>query len=176
MSTQNNTREQSSRRGLVAAAILLAVTVVAAGGFGISWAVAATSESTSLAAQRDDALRAGGVAIANFNTLDYKHVQQGLDRWAQSSTGPLHDEVEKGRQANGKQITDAKATTKATVLDSAITQFDQNAGKARMISVVKVTVTPEGQPPTEKRSRYQADLTRVGEDWKLSALGPVAVG
>jgi Mce-associated membrane protein len=116
------------------------------------------------------------VDIANFNTLDYHQVNQGLDRWAQSSTGQLHDEVEKGRQANAQRIVQAKASTKATVLDAALTQFDPQAGKARMIAVVKVDVTPEGQPPAEKRNRYQADLTRTPDGWKLASLGPVAVG
>ena len=167
----NGTRP--SRTALLAAAVLLAVAFVAAAGFGVAWAVGG---STGLADQRDEALGAGRVEIANFNTLDHHNVNEGLDRWAQSSTGPLHDEVEKGRQANAKRITDAKASTKAIVLDSALTQFDPQAGKARMIAVVKVNVAPEGQPPAEKRSRYQADLVRTGDGWKLSSLGPVAVG
>lgn len=170
----NGTRP--SRTALLAAAVLLAVAFVAAAGFGVAWAVGSASGSTGLADQRDEALGAGRVEIANFNTLDHHKVNEGLDRWAQSSTGPLHDEVEKGRQANAKRITDAKASTKAIVLDSALTQFDPQAGKARMIAVVKVDVAPEGQPPAEKRSRYQADLVRTGDGWKLSSLGPVAVG
>lgn len=175
LSTADN-RTRPSRAAMLAAVVLLAVTFVAAAGFGVAWAVDSTSGSAGLADQRDEVLGAGRVEIANFNTLDHRNVNEGLDRWAQSSTGPLHDEVEKGRQANAQRITSAKASTKATVLDAAVTQFDQQAGKARMIAVVKVDVSPEGQPPTEKRSRYQADLTRAGDGWKLSSLGPVAVG
>lgn len=175
LSTADGTT-RPSRASLLAAAVLLAVTFVAAGGFGIAWAVDATSGSGALANQRDEALSAGRVEIANFNTLDHHRVDEGLDRWAQSSTGRLHDEVEKGRQANAKRITDAKASTTATVLDAALTQFDPKAGKARMIAVVKVNVAPEGQRPAEKRNRYQADMTRTPDGWKLASLGPVAVG
>lgn len=175
LSTADGTT-RPSRASLLAAVVLLAVTFVAASGFGIAWAVDATSGSGALATQRDEALSAGRVDIANFNTLDYHQVNQGLDRWAQSSTGQLHDEVEKGRQANAQRIVQAKASTKATVLDAALTQFDPQAGKARMIAVVKVDVTPQGQPPAEKRNRYQADLVRAPDGWKLASLGPVAVG
>lgn len=174
--TATETSGTGSRRGLVGlriAAVLCVVAVVAAAFYGISWAYAAASGSSSKAAQRDEALRVGRSAVVNFNTLDYREVDKGLDLWAASSTGQLHDEVEKGRQENAKRIKESKTRTEGKVLDAAITNLDEQAGKAHMIAVVKVTVTPEGQQPVEKSVRYQGDLSREGEQWKLSALGPV---
>ncbi|WP_258343678.1 hypothetical protein [Saccharopolyspora gregorii] len=156
--------------------IALAVAVVAALVTGITWAVAASNGNAAYAAERDDALQAGTQAIINFNTLDFRDVQPGLDLWERSSTGPLHEDVVRGRQQYADSITQAKTVTKAEVLSAGLTELNDRAGKARMIAVVKVTVTPEGQQPAEKRSRYQAELTREGQDWKLSVLGPVAVG
>ena len=163
-------------RGLIAAVVLFVVCAAAAGGFGASWALAANDESIAFATERDEALEAGRQAVLNFNTLDHRKVQEGLDRWVASSTGPLREEVERGRAENAKRIQEAKSVTTAEVVDAAVTTLDERAGKAQMIAVVKVTVAQEGKPPAEKRSRYQAELTREGETWKLSGLGPVAVG
>lgn len=171
-----DTSSSQSRIGLLVAAGVLVLCAVAALFYGVSWAVDANDESVGYAAERDTALQAGQQAILNFNTLDYKDVQKGLNRWAESSTGPLHEEVVKGRDANAKRIADSKSSTTARVLDSAMTELDDRAGKARMIAVVEVQVTQEGQPPATKQSRYQAELTREGQQWKLSGLGPVAVG
>jgi len=165
-----------TRLAVLASAISFGVAALAALLFGVSWAFAAGSGEADYAKARDEALEAGTQAVINFNTLDYRDVQHGLDLWANSSTGPLHEEVVKGREANAARITQAKSVTKAEVLSAGLTELNDRAGKARMIAVVKVTVTPEGQPPAEKRSRYQAELTREGEQWKLSVLGPVSVG
>lgn len=178
MSTASATDTRARKpTGLLVSVVLLVLCAAAALFFGVSWAVAANDESVGFAAQRDDALQSGQLAIINFNTLDYRDVQKGLDRWAQSSTGPLHEEVVKGRDANAAKIAEAKSSTSAKVLDAAMTELDDRAGKARMIAVVEVVVTQEGQPqPAKKQSRYQAELTREGTQWKLSGLGPVAVG
>jgi Mce-associated membrane protein len=174
----NDTGPRSAVRAVVlAAAVLLVASAATAVFYGVSWAVAGNDESLSFATHRDDALRAGEQEIINFNTLDYRDVQGGMNRWLASSTGALHDEVVQGRDANAARIAQAKSTTTARVLDAAITELDDRAGKASMIAVVQVTVTPQGQPPTQKYSRYQANLTRdAQQQWKLSALGPVSVG
>ncbi|MFR9730871.1 nuclear transport factor 2 family protein [Saccharopolyspora sp. MS10] len=166
----------AAKRPLVISAALLAVALLAAVVTGVSWAIAANGGTAAFAAERDDALQAGTQGIINFNTLDHRDVQGGLDRWEASSTGPLHEDVVRGRQQYVDTITQAKTVTSAEVLSAGLTELNERAGKARMIAVVKVVVTPEGQPPTEKRSRYQAELTRENDQWKLSVLGPVAVG
>lgn len=177
MSTEQATTTRSlSRVGTIVVSVLFALSLLAAGFFGVSWAVTANDESVSYAAERDEVLRVGNQGVINFNTLDHKNVERGLDRWAKSSTGALHEEVVRGRKANAERITKAKTKTEAEILDSAVTTLDDRAGKASMIAVVKVTVTQQGQQPAEKRSRYQAELTREGEQWKLSGLGPVSVG
>ncbi|CAM06021.1 Mce-associated membrane protein [Saccharopolyspora erythraea NRRL 2338] len=167
---------RNPRWGVVAASAALAVSVISAGFFGVSWASVANSGSLEAARERDAALEAGRQAVVNFNTLDFRDVQHGLDLWVDSSTGPLRDQIQAGRQANAAKISEARTVTDGKVLDAALTELDPQAGKARMIAVVEVTVAPENQPPAVKRNRYQAELARDGDRWKLSNLGTVAVG
>ncbi len=180
MSTESSTEQQTTRarrpRGFVVAVVLFVVCAAAAGGLGASWALAANDDSVAFAVERNQVMEDGRQAILNFNTLDHKDVQKGFDRWVASSTGPLREEVERGRDQNAQQIQQAKTSTEAEVVDAALTELDRRAGKAKMIAVVKVVQEREGQQPSEKRSRYEAELTREGEQWKLSGLGPVAVG
>lgn len=160
-----------------AALALVVVAVLFAAWSGWSWFSAAHDDSIQYATTRDDVQRAAEVGIANFNTLDYKKVDQGLDTWLQSSTGDLHKEIQDGRDASKKQIQDAKTTTTAKVLDAAVTELDDRAGKAKVIAGVQLTVTQEGsQPSPPKYNRLEAELTRTDAGWKLSALGQVPAG
>ncbi|MBB5154727.1 hypothetical protein [Saccharopolyspora phatthalungensis] len=167
--------ENAGRRRPVVALALFSVSLVACLFFGVSWALAANDSSVGRAEARDAALRDGVSAVINFNTLDYRDVDRGLQRWEDNSTGPLRDEVRQGRKNYATQIAQAKSSTDARILDAGIVELDERAGKAQMIAVVQVTVTIEGQQPANKQDRYQADLTREGETWKLSGLGTVPV-
>ncbi|PSL54814.1 Mce-associated membrane protein [Saccharothrix carnea] len=143
---------------------------------GVSWWSASSSDSVTFSREREEVLRVGQVGIANFTTLDYKKVDEDLDRWLESSTGELRGEIESGRDSRKKQIQDARTVTVSRVLDAAVTELDARAGKAHLIAVVETTVTPEGGQSVKKVNRYQTDLTRTDAGWKLSALGPVAAG
>jgi Mce-associated membrane protein len=67
-----------------------AVLAVLAAGYavwaGVSWWSATSSDSVAFSRERDEVLRVGQVGIANFTTLDYKKVDEDLDRWLDSST------------------------------------------------------------------------------------------
>lgn len=157
----------------------LVLAVLAAGyaaWAGVSWWGASTSDSVSFANERDEVLRVGQVGVANFTTLDYRKVDEDLQRWLQTSTGDLRQEIENGKDSRRKQIQDAKSVTVSRVLDAAVTELDERTGKAHLIAVVETTVTPEGGQAVKKINRYQTDLSRTDAGWKLSALGPVAAG
>ncbi|MEU4444425.1 nuclear transport factor 2 family protein [Actinosynnema sp. NPDC050801] len=140
---------------------------------GVSWWSASSNDSVEFSREREEVLRVGQVGIANFTTLDYKKVDEDVDRWLDSATGELRSEIEDGRDERRKQIEDAKSVTVSRVLDASVTELDSRAGKAHLIAVVETTVTPEGGQPVRKINRYQMDLTRTDAGWKLSALGPV---
>lgn len=168
--------ERVAVRPLMSAAV--ALVVVAAGcavWSGGSWYDAAHDENLRYSAIRDSALIAGEQAVQNVNTLDYRHVDQGLNLWLQSSAGDLRASIVAGRKTFATQVRQAKTATTAKVLDAAITQLDEHAGKAAIIVALEITVTPAKGKPATKRSRLQGELTRTPSGWKLSRIGQVAV-
>lgn len=174
-STDADQFEQPSRRRnplTVAGVVLVAVAVVAAAVFGTLWAVAAHDDSVAFSRMRDQALQAAEQGSINLTTLDYRHVQQGLARWKQSTTGTLYHQLTQGKLSDtfAKQLRQAKAVTTSTVKDGALTELDAHAGKASALVVVNVTVAVAGGKPTTKLVPLQWDLTLTGDGWKLSGI------
>jgi Mce-associated membrane protein len=159
--------------------VAVALVIIAAGfaGWtGWSWYHAQHSGSVAGARVRDQVLREGQQAVQNFNTLDYHHLDQGLNLWEASSTGTLHREIASGRAQFEQQIRKARTVTTATVLEAALTSLDQQADTANIIVALQITVKPPAGTPTTKQSRLEGTLQRTSSGWKLSALGQVPTG
>lgn len=161
---------------LLVAVALVVVAAACAGYFGRSWYAAAHDDSLAYSRDRDAVLRAAEQGVQNMNTLDYRKVDQGLTSWEDSSTGDLRQELVQGRAQFTAQVQQAKTVTTAKILDGAVTELDDRAGKAATIVAVQITVTPPKGAPTTKQSRMRAQLTRTPFGWKLSALGQAPVG
>ena len=131
----------------------------------------ADAADTRLAAERDAALKDGGAAVEVFNTLDYRDIEAGLDRWESAATGELLTQLRDNREQYVTQVANAKSTSTATVLDAGLTDLDERAGTARLIAAVSIDVTVGGQAPTTKRNRLTADLERTDDSWKVSKIG-----
>jgi Mce-associated membrane protein len=161
---------------LTASAAVLAVLAVAFAAWGgWSWAAAAGTAPSAYARLRDQVLQAGEQEVQNFNTLDYRHVSQGLKLWEQSSTGPLHSQVVAGAAQFARQFQQARTITTAQILDGALTSLNQRAGTAGIIVALQLTVTPAHGTPAVKQTRLAGRLVRTPSGWKLSALGQVPV-
>jgi Mce-associated membrane protein len=160
--------------GLALPALLALAAAVFAAWAAWSWLSA--PRAPAAASVRDQALRAGEQAVLNFNTLDYRHLAQGVALWEQSSTGALHAEIVAGRAAFEQQVAQAKTVTTARILDGALTGLDVAAGRADVIVAVQITVTPAHGAAAVKQSRLTGQLTRTAAGWKLSALSQVPVG
>ncbi|WP_328307691.1 hypothetical protein OG432_03815 [Streptomyces sp. NBC_00442] len=162
---------------LLAAA--LALTLIA-GGFAVwagwSWYGAAHDDSAAYARARDKVLAAGEQAVQNLSTLDHKDVAHGLDMWQDSTTGDLRQQLADGRGEFEKQVQQAQTVTTAKVLDGAVTELDDRAGRARVMVALRITVQALKQQPAAKDSRMLGELTRTAGGWKLSALGQAPVG
>ena len=113
--------------------------------------------------------------IVVLNSLDYRNLDQGLGRWLAASTGTLHSSFEHITAADRKRITDAKSVTTARIVEAAVVSLDAANGSATVIASVELTVTPPSGKAVIKRERQQADVTRVGGVWKISALQQVGV-
>ena len=165
-------------RGRIPVLLALVLAVAAAGAAawtGWSWWSAAHDDSLRYSHTRDEVLRSAEQGIQNLNTLDYRTADQGVQLWIESTTGTLHDQLNQGRQNFLQQIRQAKTITTAKILDGAVTELDDRAGKASVIVAVELTVTPATGKPTTKRERLAGQLARTGSAWKLSSIGQVPV-
>jgi Mce-associated membrane protein len=124
---------------------------------------------------RDAALLAARQDVVVLNSLDYRNLDQGLSRWLAASTGTLHASFEHITDADRKRITDAKSVTTARIVEAAVVSLDAPNGSATVIASVELTVTPPSGKAVIKRERQQADVTRAGGMWKVSALQQVGV-
>jgi len=164
------TRPRSRNPLLVAGIALVALAVAAAVVFGVLWHGVATGRALATSQARDDALRAAEQGSINLTTLDYRSIQQGLDRWKQSTTGDLYNQLTQGSLVNSftKQAQQAKSVTVGKVKDGVITQLDGNAAQA--IVYMEVTVSAGTSKPTTKLVPLQWNLTKTDKGWKLSGL------
>jgi Mce-associated membrane protein len=155
------------------AVLLLAASVLFAAFGGWYW-LSAPRVSTQ-AQVRDQALRSGEQAVLNFNTLDYRHVDAGVNLWLQSSAGSLHASVLAGKAAFEQQIVKAQTMTSARILDAALTSLNVQSGRATIIVAIQLTVTPAHGTASSKQSRLVGTLARTASGWKLSGLSQVPV-
>ena len=164
----------------VTALVLVIVAAIAAVTFGILWVTSMNDNNLSFSRTRDSALQAAETGAVNFTTLDYKNIQQGLDRWKQSATGDLYTQLTSGLNTFEQQVQSAKVTTVGKVVDGAVVSLDQHAGNAEAIVLVDVTVTPSTGSPATKRLPLDVTLTNTGNQdnpvWKLSKLQQISTG
>ncbi|EQD82414.1 hypothetical protein N599_30770 [Saccharopolyspora erythraea D] len=158
-----------------AAVALFVFAVCLTGATAASWWSAEHDEEVLRGAARQEALLAGEQVVAAFNTLDYRRVDEGFDRWLALSTGPLHEELSRQRRDGRERLVATAAVTEARVLDAAVTELDERAGTATVIASVEVVVTRDGAPPEPKHDRIQAGLTRTESGWKVSWIGQVPI-
>jgi Mce-associated membrane protein len=159
----------------IAAWVAVVVTAGFAAWAGWSYVDNARDDDRAFGQARDEAVDAGRAEVAVLNTIDYRHAADGFARWLAASTGPLHDELRRGRSANLDQIQRAKASAVATVTDAAVTKLDQRAGTAELLASVEIRLTPAGRAESTQRNRYRVRLTRTGDGWKVSTLSAIAV-
>jgi len=160
------------------AAVVAGLGLVAVVVFGVMWWTAANGSAAKTAAARDDALASARQIAVNLQSLDYTTVDKGLANWEASATGPLLDEFKKNQQQYADQIRKVQTTTKAKLVDAALSDIDVAAGKAKAVAAVDVTTTQtvNGAPslPITKQVRIQLDLVRTPDaGWKAAAASAI---
>jgi Mce-associated membrane protein len=78
--------------------------------------------------------------------------------------------------ADAATVKQSGTSTRGEVTAAAVTELDTRAGTAKLIATVEVHLTPPAGTPTTDRKRFEADLSRTGDGWKLSALTAVPAG
>jgi Mce-associated membrane protein len=157
-------------------AALAAVGLIGAAWFGWSWWEAGHGAAQRFARTREDVLHQGERRLVVLNTLDHRDPAKVQRDWQAAATGLLLDQLTRDRDAYVQDIGSAKTVTAVTVLAAAVTSLDVHSGQATLIAVLEVDVTPDGGQTTAKRTRFDAGLTRTGEEWLLSSVRVVGHG
>jgi Mce-associated membrane protein len=169
-------RERVSRFPVIALSVAIALVVAAASvaaWFGVAWFQASNDDGIEFSRTRDEVDRVARSAIITMNTLDYRKLDEGLESWADISTGALHDDIGKLTADEKKQLKDAKPVTSAKVTSLAVKELDDRGGKATVIAAIEKTVQTGDRKPQPSYQRIQATLLRTKDGWKLENLGPV---
>lgn len=173
--------EPRTGRGLrvatLAAAVLAAAAVVLAAWQGVSWMITANGSEQVTAGTRDEVLREARTLVVNLESVDYRAVEDGLDRREAAATGPLLAQFQSTRARYADQVRQTQAITTAVVLDAAVTEADTTAGAATVLIFVDLTTTQHrdgkqtGQ--TQDRQRLELQLARTDDGWKAAQADPV---
>ncbi|MFE0149365.1 hypothetical protein ACFWY5_19610 [Nonomuraea sp. NPDC059007] len=166
------------RRWAGPVAVVLVVLAAAFCGWSgwVSWQ-AAGDPGAAFAAERDRALEAGRRQLAVLNTMDAAAVDAGLARWQEATTGALRDELAAGRASTRQAVERSGATSRATVIEAAVTALDAEAGDAQIIAAVEIELTGRGGRASVERKRFQTGLARTDGGWKLKSFTAIpAVG
>lgn len=150
--------------------LLAAVAVLGTLWFGWSWWEAGHGDAASFAQTRDEVLRQGEQRLVVLNTLDHHDPAKVQQAWQAAATGQLLDQLTRNQDTYLKGIVSAKTVTAVKVLGAAVTSLDVHSGQAKLIAVLEVSVTPDGGQATAKRTRFDAGLTRKGDEWLLSSV------
>lgn len=163
--------------GVLVAGVIVALLIVAGnkGATPPTRPLPSTTRSASgpagaqLGTARDDSLRAAEEAAVTLNTLDYKAVQQGLDRWEALATTPLLDQLRSRRADAAATVEKAKTASTAKVLAAAASKVNPDASSADVLVVVEVTTTDAKNASTTKQLRERLSVLQTAQGWKISA-------
>jgi Mce-associated membrane protein len=169
--------------GVIVAGVIVALLIVSGSRGGSPPARPTTAGSSTGGAQsgvpfgtsRDDSLRAAEEAAVTLNTLDYKNVQPGLDRWEAVAAGPLLDQLKARRPDAASTAEKAKSASTAKVLVAAVSKISPDASSAEVLALVEVTVT-DSKGTTTKQVREKLGVIQTAAGWKISAISPVEPG
>lgn len=157
------------------AGVVLVVAVAFAGWSGWSLQQANASSAIQFGQLRNAVLNASRQSVATLTTVRGENPEADVNRWLSCTTGALHQELVRVKQATVAQLRNASASAVGTVSSVAVLTLDDSAGSASLLATVSLLITPAIGSATTERHRYKVGLTRAGADWKVSSLSPVAV-
>jgi Mce-associated membrane protein len=188
MSEADGRREQiwlisGALAGVIVAGVIVALLIVSGSRGGSPPARPTTAGSSSSGGQsgvpfgtnRDDSLRAAEEAAVTLNTLDYKTVQPGLDRWEAVAAGPLLDQLKTRRSEAASTAEKAKSASTAKVVVAAVAKISPDASSAEVLALVEVTVT-DSKGTSTKQVREKLSVIQTAAGWRISAISTVEPG
>ncbi|OXM73979.1 MULTISPECIES: hypothetical protein [Amycolatopsis] len=167
------TGDKLGRYLVLGTAALAAAALIVAGIFGVQWWVASTDDNLALAQARDDVVKAGTTAVKAYTELDYTNPDGYFAQQKAVSTQELADQITATEQNYRQAMTEAKTKVTTTVQDIGVEELDLHGGKASFLAAISTLVAKEGAQPVAKPLRLEVQMTRVGDEWKVSGIGSV---
>ncbi|MEV6104150.1 hypothetical protein AB0M28_05450 [Streptomyces sp. NPDC051940] len=156
---------------------LCAALALGTGGWGgYAYASASGDDSLAYAKERDRVLDQGTARLTQLTSIDAKDVPGGLRQWLDATTGALRAELAAKQESNAATLKAGGTTTRARVTDAAVTQLDTRAGTAKLIAALRVEVTGSSAQPATDRKRFEVNLDRTDDGWKIKSITALIVG
>ncbi|MQA84390.1 MAG: hypothetical protein GEV03_07155 [Streptosporangiales bacterium] len=123
-------------------------------------------------AERQAALHAARQEAINLLTLDYRTVDQDVNRVLNGATGRFRDEFASRTADLEKFMSQAKSTSQGQVQSAGVVSIDDDS--AEVLVVADQTVRGEqSKQPLSRHYRLSMGLERHGERWLVSKIGYV---
>ncbi|WAL65163.1 hypothetical protein ORV05_30300 [Amycolatopsis cynarae] len=170
--------EEDPRLGrflLLGSAGLAAAALIVAAVFGIQWWVASSDDNLPLAQARDEVVREAGIAVRAYTEMDYRNLDAFFQKQIDVSAPEMQNQIKNIEQTYRQAMTDAKTQVTTTVQEVGVEELNEHEGKASLLAAISTLVTKEGQQQVAKPLRLEVQMTRVGQDWKVSSIGSVPV-
>jgi Mce-associated membrane protein len=163
------------------AVVLVVAALVAAVLFAVQWMRAPGGDDVDFSQSRDEVARVAENTIITLNTIDYKQIDKSFNDIVNTMTAEAQKDFTAHKDDWKSLLVQNKITSTAQVaVDNgrkalAVEDLNTHDGTASVMVVVNLTVTPEGQKPTNPRERYILHMNRTPDGWKTSSFDPVTV-
>lgn len=161
------------RYALLGAAGLAAAALIVAAVFGVQWWVDSSDGDLALAQARDDVVSTGRTAVKAYTELDYTDPDAYFKRQLEVSDSEMQAQIKNTEATYRQAMADAKTKVVTTVHDIGVEELNEHEGKASFLAAISTQVTKEGQQPVVKPLRLEVQMTRSGQDWKVSGISSV---
>lgn len=158
---------------LLAAVGVLLVLVVLLGLMAFAPRISPIKSSATklaVAAQEEQAIEAVARRFArNFVTIDYRSIDEDLDRMSADATGNFQDQLDRTIRAIGEEFEKRKARSTGRALDSAV--LSHEGGTALVQVLLRRTKENVGTKGPETGNQIvNVSLVRTDEGWKVDNL------
>ena len=160
----------SGRAGRIGVAVLAAVVI----GLGAtaSWLGVSVWHAGDAADQRAAAEQAARQTAINLVSIDYRNVQQGIQRVLSGMTGDIKDEWATQSKTIADTATKNQSTSSVQSVRAGLVSIDGDSAEV-IVAVTAVTSSPKVKQGAPRYYRFTMDLTRTGDRWLVSKLGLV---
>ena len=119
--------------------------------------------------RRAEMLAAATSGMVNLTTIDFEHVDDGVQRILDSSTGAFRDDFEKRSGPFKDAARQAQSKSVGTVAEAAVESVDGDAG--RILVALNVMTSNRGVPEKSPQSwRTRVDVVKVEDGMKIAQV------